>query len=285
MGAKHLKAVQTSRRKFQSRIPYEIAVVIASELDDDGGPAIVGYREIAERSGCSKNSVKPHLGRLIEDGVFKVFVRGREKLYFAGDSDIWASLATEDDGVQDRPNDCPNGVPMVSQSAEQLSQLVSQLSQLVSQLSQLVSQFSPQLSQDCPNGVPMAVESIGTVAPSYNNNNNNNYYYSEHTVPTSDETRLITVFMELTGFTPPHISSTFYGDEWEGPMAQVLAMSDTFQEAVARVTHGVDVARGNGKSGKRYIIRNPKSILTAALNYDAAKSPGGEGRFRILEGV
>ena len=109
MGAKHLRAVQTSRKKFQSRIPYEIAVVIAAELDDDGGPAIVGYREIAERAGCSKNSVKPHLGRLIEDGVFKVFVRGREKLYFAGDSDIWASLATEDDGVQD---DCPNDVPI-----------------------------------------------------------------------------------------------------------------------------------------------------------------------------
>ena len=123
------------------------------------------------------------------------------------------------------------------------------------------------------------------MSPPYNNNNNNNYYYSEPTVPTSDEARLITVFMELTGFTPPHISSTFYGDEWEGPMAQILAMSDTFEEAVARVTHGVDVARGNGKSGKRYIIRNPKSILTAALNYDAAKSPGGEGRFRVLEGV
>lgn len=86
---------------------------------------------------------------------------------------------------------------------------------------------------------------------------------------------LMELFKQATGLTPPHDTTSFYSDDWEAPFEQIIQFDQA--HAVERVVAAIEIMRGGNEQGKRYTIKNPKSLLTTALNWQSARaSPNGK---------
>jgi len=86
---------------------------------------------------------------------------------------------------------------------------------------------------------------------------------------------LMKLFEQATGLTPPHDTTTFYSDDWQTPFEQIIRFDPA--HAAERVTAAIEIMRGNNDKGRRYTIKNPRSLLTTALNWQSARaSPNGQ---------
>jgi hypothetical protein len=81
---------------------------------------------------------------------------------------------------------------------------------------------------------------------------------------------LADTFKQYTGFYPPSTTTTTYKDEWLKPLLAIEKAGNAEQ----RIEHGVMVARGQNDQGKRYTVKSPRSILTAALGWQPASANG-----------
>lgn len=78
---------------------------------------------------------------------------------------------------------------------------------------------------------------------------------------------LAQVFQEKTGFDPPHESTDMWLMDWVAPLGAIYRRAGEDAEAAGElVGRAIDVCRGDNEQGKTYTIKNPGSILTAALN-------------------
>lgn len=93
-------------------------------------------------------------------------------------------------------------------------------------------------------------------------------------VPAQDWQELQNYFIEKTGRFPSG-AAQINEPKWKRPLLTILAASGgDAEQARVRIDHGISVALGQNKLGRRYHLNNPASILNAALNYDP--NPQGE---------
>lgn len=83
-------------------------------------------------------------------------------------------------------------------------------------------------------------------------------------------------FSNETGFPLPHHSTDNWRIDWLMPLEAMWKKADK-DVAVGRrlVTAAIAVNRGDNEQGKTYVVRNPASILTAALNLSLGKNGSG----------
>lgn len=114
---------------------------------------------------------------------------------------------------------------------------------------------------------------IGTeiVPPSIDKRNEKKLLIGDTPTPES----LMKEFEQATGLTPPHETTSFYGDDWQAPLEQIIKFDPA--HAAERVKAAIEIMRGKNEQGRRYTIKNPKSLLTTALNWQPARaSPNGQ---------
>ncbi len=115
------------------------------------------------------------------------------------------------------------------------------------------------------SGVNSVIPPEPSYEPSKDPSNNNGHPQPFEVAPPDNCQRLIAAFQEETAL---FIQGHLYDSHWREPCERLLAKSKSYEEAVARMRHGIEVARGNNPQGKTYALASPRSIMAAAMSYD-----------------